>query len=86
MFQASVSQLRPVNRDPNAPVQPVQPVIEQNNHVVVSPMILETEHKIPIYETQLSQEQIEEFHSRPPTRGGARNLQDSSFSLSGNFN
>uniref|UniRef100_A0A2C9K001 dihydropyrimidinase n=1 Tax=Biomphalaria glabrata TaxID=6526 RepID=A0A2C9K001_BIOGL len=28
-------------------------------------------------------ESANEFHSRPPTRGGARNMQDSSFSLSG---
>lgn len=26
-----------------------------------------------------------EFHNRPPTRGGVRNMQDSSFSLSGKY-
>ncbi|KAG1699857.1 Dihydropyrimidinase [Nymphon striatum] len=70
---------RPVNRDPNAPD------IEENHKMeqVGSPLRMETDHKIPIYEPQISLEQNQEFHSRPPTRGGARNLQDSSFSLSG---
>lgn len=37
------------------------------------------------YDNPIFPDHTSEFHSRPPTRGGARNMQDSSFSLSGNY-
>uniref|UniRef100_A0A1W7RAR0 dihydropyrimidinase n=1 Tax=Hadrurus spadix TaxID=141984 RepID=A0A1W7RAR0_9SCOR len=39
--------------------------------------------QVPYRETVIMSQSSKEFHSRPPTRSGGRNLQDSTFSLSG---
>ena len=57
------------------------PVVEAkvNSFVEAAP----AQHRNKIDSVVMGDDQTAEFHSRPPTRGGGRNLQDSSFSFSG---
>ena len=49
----------------------------------VNNFVESTPHRNQIDNVVIGDDMPSEFHNRPPTRSGGRNLQDSSFSFSG---
>ena len=75
MFQTR----RPVKVDREAYEGPIAEVKAESQMVETAPPV-RTHHMDSVV---MGDDMPAEFHSRPPTRAGGRNLQDSSFSFSG---